>query len=845
VEALSKKALGGIKMIKPLSIEKLRKRTNPADLGFETTRDIGELETIIGQKRAVEAISFGLSVPNKGYNIFVVGSQGSGRTTYTLERVKERAKREKAPNDYLYAYNFKNPEEPVALSLPAGKGPELAKHMSDMIEELKNVLSKTFENNQYEDAKAQLVKDFQEEVNNLMEELREWALARGFAIKRTPQGFVNVPVILDESSDSEAEEQEDGASSNGKKTKPKYKEMQQEDFEALSEEEQKDLQERSEAVSQKTLEVLRLIRDKEKRLKEKIKELESEICRTAIMPYMQELKEKFGYKGKLGNWFDALQEDIISNFSIFVAAARDDSGNEQDFGRYDLNIFVTNNPEDGAPVVWETNPSYYNMAGKIEYESRQGVLATDFRKIIAGTIQKANGGYLILQAEELLRNFMSWETLKRVIRTQQIRVENLGEQLGIIPVSSLRPEPIDIKLKVILIGSRLLYHLLNIYDPEFQKLFKIKADFDVDMPRDLENEKQMALFVGGFVQKEGLKHFSADALAELIEWSSRLAGHSKKMSTQFNKICEVIVEASAWAKDAEIVEREHVIKALQEKKFRANLVEERVFSAFRDGTIKIQTDGEVVGQINGLTVVDMGDYSFGHPVRITANTYMGSEGVVNIEREVKMTGPIHNKGLMILESYLGQKYAQDFPLSLSARITFEQTYSGIEGDSASSTELYCLLSSLSEVPLKQGIAVTGSVDQHGNVQPIGGVNEKIEGFFKYCMATGLTGEQGVIIPQQNIQHLMLDHEVVEAVASGKFHIWAVKNIDEGIELLTGVEAGIPDGNGCFPSESIHGKVMVKLRGWMEKATKLRKDVEKENRYVKKNRTDRDENGTEK
>lgn len=845
MEALSKKVLGGIKMIKPLSIEKLRKRTNPADLGFETTRDIGGLETIIGQKRAVEAISFGLSVPNKGYNIFVVGSQGSGRTTYTLERVKERAKREKAPDDYLYAYNFKNPEEPVALSLPAGKGPELAKHMSDMIEELKNVLSKTFENNQYEDAKAQLVKNFQEEVNGLMEELREWALAKGFAIKRTPQGFVNIPVILDENSDSDSEEQEDGASSNGKNTKPKYKEMQQEDFEALSEEEQKDLQERSEAVSQKTLEVLRLIRDKEKKLKEEIKELESEICRTAIMPYMQELKEKFGYEGKLGDWFDALQEDIISNFSIFVAAARDDSVNEQDFDRYDLNIFVTNNPENGAPVIWETNPSYYNMAGKIEYESRQGVLATDFRKIISGAIQKANGGYLILQAEELLRNFMSWETLKRVIRTQQIRVENLGEQLGIIPVSSLRPEPIDIKLKVILIGSRLLYHLLNIYDPEFQKLFKIKADFDVDMPRDLENEKQMALFVGGFVQKEGLKHFSVDALAELIEWSSRLAGHSKKMSTQFNKICEVIVEASAWAKDAEIVEREHVIKALQEKKFRANLVEERVFSAYRDGTIKIQTDGEVVGQINGLTVVDMGDYSFGHPVRITANTYMGSEGIVNIEREVKMTGPIHNKGLMILESYLGQKYAQDFPLSLSARITFEQTYSGIEGDSASSTELYCLLSSLSEVPLKQGIAVTGSVDQHGNIQPIGGVNEKIEGFFKYCKANGLTGEQGVIIPEQNVQHLMLDHEVVEAVALGKFHVWAVKSIDEGIELLTGVEAGIPDGNGCFPPESIHGKVMAKLRGWMEKAIKLKKDIEKENRPVKKNRSDGNENGTEK
>ncbi|AER66806.1 peptidase S16 lon domain protein [Thermovirga lienii DSM 17291] len=821
-------------MIKPLSIEKLRRRTNPKDLGFETTMDIGGLETLIGQKRAVDAISFGLKVSNKGYNIFVVGSQGSGRTTYTLERVKENAKKEKAPNDYLYAYNFDNPEEPIALSLPAGKGPELAKHMSDMVEELKGVLSKAFENSEYEDAKAQLVKEFQEDVNNLMEELRSWALTKGFAIKRTPQGFVNIPVILDEDSDSESDQdqEETHASPDDKKTKPKYKEMQQEDFEALSEEEQKELQKRSEEVSQKTLEVLRLVRDKEKELKEKIKTLEAEICRTAIMPYMQELKDKFGDEGKLGEWFNALQEDIISNFSVFVAAARDESISEQEFSRYDLNVFVTNDPENGAPVVWETNPSYYNLAGKIEYESRQGILATDFRKIIAGAIQKANGGYLILQAEEVLRNFMSWDTLKRVIRTQKIRVENLGEQLGIIPVSSLRPEPIDINLKVILIGSRLLYHLLNIYDPEFQKLFKVKADFDIDMPRNLENEKQMALFVAGFVQKEKLKHFSADAVAELIEWSSRLAEHSQRMSTQFNKICEVIVEASAWAGEEEVVRKEHVIKALREKQFRSNLVEERIFNSFKDGTVKIQTDGLKVGQINGLTVVDMGDYSFGHPVRITANTYMGSEGVVNIEREVKMTGPIHNKGLLILESYLGAKYAQEFPLSLSARITFEQTYSGIEGDSASSTELYCLLSSLSDVPLKQGIAVTGSVDQHGNVQPIGGVNEKIEGFFKYCKVNGLTGEQGVIIPEQNVKHLMLDHEVLDAVASGKFHIWAVKNVDEGIELLTGIEAGVPDDKGCFPPDSIHGRVMAKLRGWMEKAARLKKDLDKADRCAR-------------
>jgi lon-related putative ATP-dependent protease len=372
-----------------------------------------------------------------------------------------------------------------------------------------------------------------------------------------------------------------------------------------------------------------------------------------------------------------------------------------------------------------------------------------------------------------------------------------------------------------------LYYLLNIYDPEFQKLFKIKADFDVDMPRTLSTEQQMACFVGSYVTKEGHRHFTADGIAELIEWSSRLAGHSGRMSTQFNKITEIIVEASAWAgtEGKEMVDAKHVRKALKEKNFRVNLIEERLKRAFSEETIRIQTEGNLIGQINGLTVVDMRDHVFGHPVRITANVYMGTEGIVNIEREVKMTGPIHNKGLLILGSYLGNKYAQDMPLSVTARLTFEQTYSGVEGDSASSTELYCLLSALSDVPLKQGVAVTGSVDQHGNIQPIGGVNEKIEGFFEYCRIGGLTGDQGVIIPHRNIQNLMLDHDLIEAVKEGKFHIWPVETIDEGIEILTGAEAGVPDENGCYPSDSIHGKAMTKLHEWMKKAARLRKNVE--------------------
>jgi lon-related putative ATP-dependent protease len=565
-------------------------------------------------------------------------------------------------------------------------------------------------------------------------------------------------------------------------------------------------------VSQKTLDTLRKIRDLEKGLKERIVKLEAEICRNAITPYLQDVKEKFGTTDMLCAWIDKLTEDIIENFSIFVAAAKDETA-EIDFTRYTVNVFVCNDPGDGAPVIWETNPTYYNLSGKVEYESRQGYLYTDFRKIVSGAFQKANGGFLVIDAEKVLLNFMSWEALKRVLRTGEANIENLGEQYGAVPVASLRPQPIPINLKVVMVGTPYLYALLQYYDPEFQKMFKIKADFDTDMKRTPETEKQMAQFVAACVCRESGLHFDASGVAEVIDWSCRFAEEQDRISTEFNRITEMIVEASAWAKaeQASIVNRDHVRKAVEEKKFRSNLIQERIARAFEDGVIRIDTQGEVVGQINGLSVVDLMDYRFGHPSRITANVFMGQEGVVNIEREVKMTGPIHNKGLLILTSYLGRTYAQDMPLSLSAHLTFEQTYGGIDGDSASSTELYCLLSALSGVPLKQGIAVTGSVDQFGNIQPIGGVNEKIEGFFQYCEHGGLTGKQGVLIPVQNIRHLMLEQKVIDAVSEGKFTVWAVSTIDEGIEALTGTAAS-----------TIHRKVKNRLKKWMKEAGKLKK-----------------------
>ncbi len=780
---------------------------------FQTTETLPCLGELIGQDRAVRSMAFGLEVKSKGYNIFVLGEPGSGRTTYTLEKLREKAKTQQAPDDWVYVYNFDAPNEPLAVNLPAGQAKELAVAVDELVEELKQALSKAFDNSQYEDNKAQLVKEFQERVNNLMEELRSWSKEQGFAIKRTPQGFVNIPIVREEDEE-------------GNKTE---REMQQEEFETLEEAEQKRLQKISEQVSQKTLEVLRSIRDEEKELKERIRELEAEICRNALQPYLADLKERFAEDGgdKLKSWISSLAEDIITNFGMFVAAARDENA-ETDFTRYSVNVLVSNSPGNGAAVVWETNPTYYNLVGKVEYESRQGYLYTDFKKIVGGAIHRANGGYLVLDAEQFFRQFMSWDALKRVLRTGELNIENLGEQLGFVPVSSLRPQAIPIDMKVVIIGTRFIYHLLTIYDPDFQKLFKIKADYDVDMPRNADTEKQLACFVASYVSHEGQLAFDKEAVGEVVEWASRLAGHQDRMSTQFNRLAEIIVEASAWASsvDAGTVCRSHVVRAIEEKTFRSNLIEERFRRAFKEGTIRIDTEGKTVGQINGLTVIDLRDHAFGHPVRITANVYMGQEGIVNIEREVKMTGPIHNKGLLTLSSYLGRTYAQDMPLSLSARIAFEQTYSEIEGDSASSTELYCLLSALSGFPLLQEIAVTGSVDQFGMIQPIGGVNEKVEGFFDYCKVRGLTGNQGVIVPIQNVQNLMLKWEVLNAVEKGQFHLWAVSTIDEGIEILTGKPAGkkdfSDDDDPKALEKTVHGRVRLRLQEWFRRSAELKK-----------------------
>ena len=799
--------------------DKLRRAKPPESWRFATTDDITpeksrKPEPLIGQQRAVEAIEFGLTVNSRGYNIFVVGQPGNGRTSYVLERLQTLAHTLPAPDDWVYLYNFTKPGEPIAVNVPAGKGKKLCDSLDELIKDLKAAISKAFEQSQYEDAKAGHIKAFQDKAGAIMDKLRAYAARLHFSLKRTPQGFVNVPLVKDKD--------EDGNDI--------VREIKPEEYEALDEKKQKKYQSANEKISQRTLAGMREIRDMEKKLKETLSKLEAEMCRSAIEPCIRDLREEYSGNDALLDWFAKMSEDVIENSGAFATSARDDNA-DVDFSRYQGNLFVSNDPANGAPVIWETNPTYYNLSGRVEYESHQGYLYTDFRRILAGAFHKANGGFLVVDAEKVLMNFMSWEAIKRLLRTGEAAIENLGEQYGALPISSLRPAPIKTSIKIVITGSPYIYELLQYYDAEFSKLFKIKASFDYDMPRTAANERWMARYIAEVIRREKLKPFDASALSEIIEWASREAEDQNLLSVEVGKLKELLAESSAWAGNVPVT-RSNVMKAIEHKNYRSGLYKDKLARAFRDGVLHIDTSGSVVGQINGLSVIDMNDYRFGHPSRITANVFMGQEGVVNIEREVKMTGPIHNKGLMILSSYLGRKYAQDMPLSLSAHITFEQNYSGIEGDSASSTELYCLLSALSGLPLKQGIAVTGSVDQFGTVQPIGGVNEKIEGFYEYCKIVGLTGEQGVIIPEANMRHLMLNNEVIEAVRDGKFSVWSVGSIDEGIELLTGVSAGRQRKDGSYTEGSVHGLVKARLKKMLSDGMKLEKKLSRSPRRKK-------------
>ncbi len=776
----------------------LCKKTNPAVFKFDTTADIEPLKGIIGQERATRSLKFALDIDIQGYNIYLAGSFGTGKTTLAAEMVKEKAQKEGVPPDWCYVYNFKNPDSPRAISLPAGQGLKLKKAVAAGIEAIVEQIAKAFGSQDYVQQKNQILNQFMEETNNRYLQLEEEARTYGFTISRDQSGITSVPI------------------KNGEQ-------LSQEEYLLMSEEERQKLMTSSAIVQEKLTEALHGYREGEKSVKEKVAQLEKQIARQVSAPYFEEMALNFAGIDEVLEYLDEMQEDLLLNVDAFIRP--DEKGinaffrfdRREPLQKYQVNLFIDNSELQHAPVVYEPNPNLANLFGQVLYENEFGILATDYSKIKAGALHRSNGGYLILHVWDLIKNFYVWDGLKRVLKNEEITIESLGRMMGITSTESLQPQPIPARIKVILIGEAIYYYLIYAQDEEFQKLFKMRADFDTEMPRSRKHVYEYAQFIGSVCNEKNLRHFDAEAVAAVVDYSSRMAEDQNKLSASFNKLVEIIYEADAWAKTARspVIKSQHVQKAITEKHYRSSMIEDRVHEHIVGSRLLIDVDGAKIGQINGLAVFDLGDYFFGRPVRITAKTFMGEKGLVNIEREVRLSGTIHSKGVLTLSGYMGAQYAQDKPLSISASLTFEQSYSGIDGDSASSAELYALLSSLAEAPVYQGIAVTGSVNQNGEIQPVGGVNQKIEGFFKTCQAMGLNGKQGVIIPIQNVAQLMLDEEVVKAIGLKQFHLWAVSHIDQGLEILTGKEAGVKDEWGLYPVDSIHYLVDQKLQNWNE------------------------------
>lgn len=796
-----------------LSYTQLKKNIDPSSFPFETTSEISTLDGIIGQQRGSQAMKFGLNVKKKGYNIYVAGITGTGKTSFTNSIVKEVAKKDTTLYDWCYVYNFQDKYKPKILKLPAGFGKQLQEDMDEFVQNLKTDLPRAFNEENYQKERASIIRSSQEKSNNIFKELNDIAKQYGFMIRQSGSGFITIPVL------------------HGKP-------LSEEEYNQLDETQLEKLEEKSALLQEKVLEFTNKLRSLEKDLTKTIESLDQKIALSVVDFHLGELEEKYQHCNGVLDYFEEAKQDILHHLEDFLEDKKDSNNPfQQMLGRnhgndvthkYQVNLFVDNSQTKGAPVVTADNPTYYNLIGKVEYENKMGVMSTDFTKIKPGYLHQANGGYLIIQVKDILTNHYAWDALKRALQNKNIQIENIGEQLGLVSTTSLSPDPIPLKVKVILIGSPAIYQLLYHYDEDFKKLFKIKADFDVEMDNNEENLYKLARFIQTKCEEDGLRPFDKEAVAKIAEYSIRLSDHQNKLSTRFNQQVEIIYEADTWAAlmEDDIVQAKHVKKAIEEKKYRSNLYEEKLQESMEDGDILIDTKGEKIGQVNGLAVYQLGQYQFGKPSRITASTYVGQKGIVNIERESKMSGNIHNKGVYILGGYLGNTFAQKRPLALTAHLAFEQSYSGVDGDSASSTELYALLSSLAEVPIKQGLAVTGSVNQKGEIQPIGGVNEKIEGFFDVCKKEGLTGEQGVLIPHQNVKNLMLKDEVIEAVKNNQFHIYQVKTIEEGIELLTGMRAGKRKEDGEFEENTLYRKVSDKLKAFIAHAEK--KKTEKEN-----------------
>jgi predicted ATP-dependent protease len=778
--------------------EMLRWTCDPSVFSFQTTAELPPLQGIVEQERPTRSIRFGLDITSPGYNIFVCGLTGTGKTTVIKTFLEYIAAKMSRPEDWFYVYNFRDPNCPTILSLPAGRAKILKTEMEELVRQLKSEIPKAFESKEYEESVNRLLRDAQGAQQFLLKQLSEKARSEGFDVEITKVGVSLIPMV------------------DNKPISP-------EQYEGLDAEAKKQIETRRSELDEDIQSFLRQARDVGKKSQEKLGDLHRRVGLYVVGVRIDEIREQYAEFPEVVSYLQDVQEHILSNLEDFIGDPSKQSSEKNapirleppsdPFSKYSIHMVVDNTDVEGAPVVIETNPTYYNLFGRVERRAQFGTLSSDFTLIRAGSYAKANGGFLVLNARDVLMNAGTWETLKRTIKNREVRIEDMAEQFGIVPVAGMRPSPIPVNVKVIMIGNQFIYHQLYGLDEDFRKIFKVKADFDSEMPMDAQAFDSYASFVSSRCHDEGLLHFEPSGVARVVEYGARLVDHQQKLSARFSDVADIVREASYWARSAgrNAVSAEHVQRAIDEKCYRSSLIEERIRELITDGTLLLDVAGTAVGQVNGLAVVDLGDFRFGRPSRITAKTYMGKGGVVDIERESKMSGKIYEKGVLILTGYLGARYAQERPLSLAASLCFEQSYEGIDGDSASSTELYAILSSLSGIPIRQGIAVTGSVNQHGQIQPIGGVNQKIEGFYDLCRATGLTGDQGVMIPVQNMKNLMLRQDLVEAVASGQFHIYAVRTIDEGIEILTGVPAGARNSDHAYDEGTIHFLVEKRLK----------------------------------
>lgn len=787
-----------------LNYKDLKKTCDPDIFNFETTEELDSTGLVYGQERGINALQFGLNINTKGYNLYIEGPAGVGKTMYTKQYVSEIASKQKTPDDWCYLYNFENPNEPIAVSLHAGEGKVFVQTMETFIEDVKKYLKRTFNNEDFEKEKKLIKQKYEEKREKLLNNLNKETLKNDFQVKAAPNGIYMLPVF-------------------------EGKAIDEEEFEKLDENIKKTFEEKSNIVQEQIMQVIGQLKIIEKESEQKIDEWQSNIALLTINAYINPIRATYKKNSKIVTFLDNIKKDILKNITHFVNEEVCNPNHPQspkpDIARpwlnYRVNLFVDNSNTQGSPVIMDSNYSYQNLFGRLEYENQYGMLRTDYTMLKSGTLHKANGGYLILQAQDLLTNQFCYDTLKKALLVKEANIENNMDPRSATVMISLKPEPIPLNLKVLLIGDANIYHTLLALDPDFRKLFKIKVEFEESAPRNSENILRLAKFVHSYCEKENCLPLDRGAMAKVVEFASRLSDDKEKLSTHFNEIGEIVSEASTWSKLSrkKIISADYIDKALNKRIERIKKYDQKYSEMIEEKSLLIDTDGYKVGEINGLTVMTIGDYTFGKPAKITANTFMGKNGVINIEREVEMSGSTHSKGVLILRGYIGEKFAQDFPLSLTASLCFEQLYNGVDGDSASSTECYAILSSLSKIPINQSIAVTGSVNQKGFIQPIGGVNEKIEGFYNICKKRGLNNEQGVIIPIQNVRNLHLSNEIIEAVKSGKFHIYAVSTIDEGIEILTGVPAGKQNKDGHFPAGTINYLVYEKLKKYYENSKK--------------------------